>query len=336
MILHLSFHHHYENWSFSVPIFLLTLLIICLHLPTCIPETFNHPVDSLPPSLLNIRFGSQFNQQVNTLPPKLQTIQFGSAFNSPIDCLPPHIQSIQFDLRSLFNKAIDHLPSSLQLLAFSWGAFNQPIAHLPDSLKELRLQGVFNHPIDYLPSSLEKLILSDEYIFNIDYLPSNLKHLELGYHFNLPIDHLPSSLEYIVFSNEFDFQLIIFHLLSNIYTMAILFIQTSPAQKGIFLIVAILMHVLINLLIISHLASRYYHFLTSSVIKLTTSLTLFVILCLDAISIILSITFFHILKYFQELQTSLILILYTTQIHQVYSTRLITCPPPYKSFNYGN
>jgi hypothetical protein len=137
---------------------------------------FNHPVDNLPPNLIELYFADNFNQPLPDLPRSLSLLQVGDKFDQPVDNLPPCLQQLVFGAN--FNKPIDKLPPSLAGLKFrNKSVFNHPVGNLPASLQTLFLSRSFNRQIDNLPASLTHLYFDPNSHPKISELPSSLKIL---------------------------------------------------------------------------------------------------------------------------------------------------------------
>lgn len=106
-----------------------------------------------------------------------------------------------------FNKNIDSLPSTLEVLIFpSNSVFNQPINDLPISMKILSTGNSFNQTINNLPKNLVHLMLGEKFNTPINKLPPNLKTLifdELN-KYQHKLNCLPNSLQVISFPVNYD------------------------------------------------------------------------------------------------------------------------------------
>ncbi len=165
-------------------------------------DNFNHPIDNLPSSLINLILSKDFDYPLDNLPNGLEILQLSPRYNRPIDNLPESLKKLVIGTKMhgvLFNQPINNLPTNLEEL-YIHGEFNQPIDNLPAGLKSLSLGLKFNHPIDNLPSGLEKLDIEDLEKFNhpVDNLPKSLKLINFNKNYNShSIDNLPDSIEEI-------------------------------------------------------------------------------------------------------------------------------------------
>lgn len=104
-----------------------------------LPDSFNHPLTSLPPLLKVLDLGYDFDSAI-TLPSYLNTLKFGHKFNQPIVEFPQSLQNLCFGV--CFNQEIDFcsLPH-LRKLKLGKGSFpgGQPNPSFPSSLTHLTI-----------------------------------------------------------------------------------------------------------------------------------------------------------------------------------------------------
>jgi hypothetical protein len=137
-------------------------------------------------------------------------LYFDCRFKGDLNNLPPWIKSIHFDIDSVFDKPIEFLPESLEVLILTPCKNHtiEEIMNLPKSLKHLEL-GTFNNKIDknIFPENLKFLRLSNfnQPIEN-NIFPKGLKSLDLGHMFNHPIDKniFPDTLEHLMIGDDFN------------------------------------------------------------------------------------------------------------------------------------
>jgi len=194
-----------------------------------LPGTFNHPIHSLPPSLIKLRLGILFNRSLDNVqwPSSLRAIIFSPCWRQPVThlTLPDSITDLVFGRSGMeFNygqpNRIANLrfPPNLQTLNMYKG-FNashemnqlnlqhttltsldirrqkKPLLPLlPNTLRRLSFRFDFNQPIHtwHLPSSITELELGDEFNQPLDdvTLPASLLKLKLGESFNQPVENI--------------------------------------------------------------------------------------------------------------------------------------------------
>jgi len=162
-----------------------------------VDEHFDHPLDDLPPSLVELSILGQglYNHDLDHLPSSLSKLTVERDFQQPLDHLPSSLHLLS--LGTGFNHPLNQLPASLTVLdLYHADQFNQPLDHLPQQLQVLKVGERFCQSLDALPSSLTHLevFFLAEFDQPLDYLPDSLRVLILGAGFNQPLDYLPSSL----------------------------------------------------------------------------------------------------------------------------------------------
>jgi hypothetical protein len=151
---------------------------------------------AVPKKLKHISFGREFNAPWNNgvLPDSIVTISFHERckFNFDVDCscLPSNLRKISFG--HMFNKSIDELPDTVEVLFFCQNSkFNKVIKKFPSSLRELYLGDNYDKPLVNLPNSVEILHFSIKSLFNLEIqYPVNLKKICFGKSFNQPLQQL--------------------------------------------------------------------------------------------------------------------------------------------------
>ena len=129
---------------------------------------FNQPVDHLPSSLTKLTFDSKdgvFNHPLNALPPHLLDITLAYKFNHPIDSLPSSLTSL--DLSTKFTRSVNKLPPLLTKLHIH-NAYRIPIhsdvnlriPSWPSSLATLTLNNFAREGYQNLPSTITSLSIS--------------------------------------------------------------------------------------------------------------------------------------------------------------------------------
>lgn len=133
----------------------------------------------------------------------IEEIYFPYSYIENIDNLPNTLKKIYFPPDSYFNKPINDLPSSLEILS-TGQSFNQTIDNLPKKLLHLSLGKKFNTQINKLPEELQTLIFEDgnKYNFKLNCLPDSIKFISLPLDFNTNENKLilKNSLEKIIFN----------------------------------------------------------------------------------------------------------------------------------------
>jgi hypothetical protein len=144
-----------------------------------IQETNNtsHPIQSLPPALLELTFTESFNHPVDgLLPNSITTLTFSTCFNQSVNLLLSSLTKLRFG--NDFNQRVDHLPPSLKYL-YLGASFNQPINSLPAHLVELEVaSNAFKQNIDNLPKRLRILIIYGSH--DTTNLPPSLVYCRIG------------------------------------------------------------------------------------------------------------------------------------------------------------
>ena len=122
-----------------------------------------------------------------------------------LDNLPSGLKELYIlTTHGYFNKPINNLPPTLEILGIESDNFNQSLDYLPKSLKELTIQSnVFCNSLDNLPPNLEQLTLLPNLYEDPDlngeiaewipddfiYLPNTLKKLTISKIYNLDEKH---------------------------------------------------------------------------------------------------------------------------------------------------
>lgn len=136
---------------------------------------FNNKVNNLPSTLKLIKFGLEFNHQVDNLPWGIQEIIFGKKFNCQVDNLPCSIISLTFG--DFFNQSVSNLPYGLKNITFKniicpqlSCKFNKCLNNLPDSVEILELYNKkYSRTINKLPKSLKKFKTLSNYAYSYFY-----------------------------------------------------------------------------------------------------------------------------------------------------------------------
>jgi hypothetical protein len=136
---------------------------------------FNGPIDNLPNTIANIKFGYYFNCMVDNLPNSIIFLFFGYNFNCPVNNLPKFLQYLSFG--GMFNQSVDLLPNFITHLTFG-GSFNKSVDKLPKSIEYLSFGSNFNQLLNNLPENLSQIIiLNGEYDYTISNLPFGVKKI---------------------------------------------------------------------------------------------------------------------------------------------------------------
>jgi hypothetical protein len=134
-------------------------------------------------------------ESLDSIPKDAQTIICGNSFNEPLDLLPPSITSLsineKFNHHPLINlPPLLHLslpysitPSSLPPSITNLTLMGGVLGDLPPNLTILHLEHRFIYSVDRLPSSLSELSLGPGFSAPVDNLPSSLTKLKFGTNF---------------------------------------------------------------------------------------------------------------------------------------------------------
>ena len=131
----------------------------------------------------------------------VKKIYLPNSFNENIDFLPSTIEVLIFPHNSIFNKPINDLPTSLEVLS-TGNSFNQTINNLPKNLINLMLGTKFNQPINKLPPNLKTLIFDElnTYEYKLNCLPDSLEFISLPINYDNIIISLPDECKCICFN----------------------------------------------------------------------------------------------------------------------------------------
>ena len=134
----------------------------------------------------------------------IKKIYFPDSFNKNIDFLPCTLKVLIFPTNSVFDKPINDLPISLEVLS-TGNSFNQTINNLPKNLIHLMLGSKFNQPIKKLPQYLKTLIFNNlnTYGYELNCIPNSLENLYLPLNYNNLIP-LPDKYKFIKFTSTID------------------------------------------------------------------------------------------------------------------------------------
>jgi len=153
-------------------------------------------IDFIPIKLKYINFGKHFDipWDKKLLPDTVESISFHKKnkfnFNIHSNNLPKYLKKISFGY--MFNKSIDNLPESIEVISFSNNSkFNQIIHKFPTSLKEISFGDWFNKPLEILPDNVNTIYFSKQSIFNSSIVfPNDLKSIHFGKEFDQDISCL--------------------------------------------------------------------------------------------------------------------------------------------------
>lgn len=131
----------------------------------------------------------------------VKKIYFPYLFNKNIDLLPQTLRVLIFPTNSIFNKPINDLPISLEILSVG-NSFNQSINNLPNKLLHIMLGSKFNHPVNKLPPYLKTLIFNKLTTFEheLNCLPDSLEFISLPLNYDSNNFSLPNDCKYIYFN----------------------------------------------------------------------------------------------------------------------------------------
>ncbi len=150
----------------------------------------------IPRYLRYVSFGKHFNLpwSKKILPDTVEVITFHKKckFNYNLSAINLPLRLRKITLGSMFDKPIDNLPASLEVIMFYHNSrFNQFIKRTPSSLRELYLGDNYDRPLVNLSASLKLLHFSKHSRFNnaIRY-PPLIERVYFGKYYNRPLDDL--------------------------------------------------------------------------------------------------------------------------------------------------
>ncbi|GAM17281.1 hypothetical protein SAMD00019534_004560 [Acytostelium subglobosum LB1] len=274
--------------------------IVCLSL-TC-KRIFGDNYDgvittnTLPSSLLELRFGALYNQGEGVVIKRGQEEEhdkrkykawFGSIIDkilTPKDepppkttplVLPPSLTKLTFG--KSFDQHLDPgvLPISLTELTFGT-SFNQSLddGTLPRMLNTLIFGANYNQPFfndDILPPTLTKLHFGSNFDQHIPILPVSLLELVFGFRFNHPImkKPLPGSITRLVFGYYFDQPMNNYTLPTSLTELSFAYDETAPVNRSTLspeLMDTLLPGELPNPLAVTAFAGKFQHIIQKDVL----------------------------------------------------------------------